>query len=254
MCPMIEVNGVSKSYGRLEVLKDISLQVEAGQVVAIVGPSGSGKSTFLRMLNGLESFSGGSIKIDGHDLSLPRELHQVRKEVGMVFQQFNLFPHLTVGRNVTIAQRLVLKESKAAAEERARRLLARVGLQEKWASYPSQLSGGQQQRVAIARALAMEPKVMLFDEATSALDPELVGEVLDVMRSLAADGMTMLVVTHEMGFARNVADRVLFMDAGRIAADGPPALILDKPKDERLIQFLRRIGNHERPDHAAQPV
>ncbi|WP_313191937.1 amino acid ABC transporter ATP-binding protein [Shinella zoogloeoides] len=251
---MIEVNGVSKSYGKLEVLKDISLQVEAGQVVAIVGPSGSGKSTFLRMLNGLESFSGGSIKIDGHDLSLPRELHQVRKEVGMVFQQFNLFPHLTVGRNVTIAQRLVLKESKAAAEERARRLLARVGLQEKWASYPSQLSGGQQQRVAIARALAMEPKVMLFDEATSALDPELVGEVLDVMRSLAADGMTMLVVTHEMGFARNVADRVLFMDAGRIAADGPPALLLDNPKDERLIQFLRRIGNHERPDHAAQPV
>ena len=251
---MIEVNGVSKSYGRLEVLKDISLQVEAGQVVAIVGPSGSGKSTFLRMLNGLESFSGGSIKIDGHDLSLPRELHQVRKEVGMVFQQFNLFPHLTVGRNVTIAQRLVLKESKAAAEERARRLLARVGLQEKWASYPSQLSGGQQQRVAIARALAMEPKVMLFDEATSALDPELVGEVLDVMRSLAADGMTMLVVTHEMGFARNVADRVLFMDAGRIAADGPPALLLDNPRDERLIQFLRRIGNHERPDHAAQPV
>ncbi|MFT4161976.1 amino acid ABC transporter ATP-binding protein [Shinella sp.] len=254
MCPMIEVNGVSKSYGKLEVLKDISLQVEAGQVVAIVGPSGSGKSTFLRMLNGLESFSGGSIKIDGHDLSLPRELHQVRKEVGMVFQQFNLFPHLTVGRNVTIAQRLVLKESKAAAEERARRLLARVGLQEKWASYPSQLSGGQQQRVAIARALAMEPKVMLFDEATSALDPELVGEVLDVMRSLAADGMTMLVVTHEMGFARNVADRVLFMDAGRIAADGPPALLLDNPRDERLIQFLRRIGNHERPDHAAQPV
>ena len=251
---MIEVNGVSKSYGKLEVLKDISLQVEAGQVVAIVGPSGSGKSTFLRMLNGLESFSGGSIKIDGHDLSLPRELHQVRKEVGMVFQQFNLFPHLTVGRNVTIAQRLVLKESKAAAEERARRLLARVGLQEKWASYPSQLSGGQQQRVAIARALAMEPKVMLFDEATSALDPELVGEVLDVMRSLAADGMTMLVVTHEMGFARNVADRVLFMDAGRIAADGPPALLLDNPRDERLIQFLRRIGNHERPDHAAQPV
>ncbi len=251
---MIEVNSVSKSYGRLEVLKDISLQVEAGQVVAIVGPSGSGKSTFLRMLNGLESFSGGSIKIDGHDLSLQRELHQVRKEVGMVFQQFNLFPHLTVGRNVTIAQRLVLKESKAAAEERARRLLARVGLQEKWASYPSQLSGGQQQRVAIARALAMEPKVMLFDEATSALDPELVGEVLDVMRSLAADGMTMLVVTHEMGFARNVADRVLFMDAGRIAADGPPALLLDNPRDERLIQFLRRIGNHERPDHAAQPV
>ena len=251
---MIEVNGVSKSYGKLEVLKDISLQVEAGPVVAIVGPSGSGKSTFLRMLNGLESFSGGSIKIDGHDLSLPRELHQVRKEVGMVFQQFNLFPHLTVGRNVTIAQRLVLKESKAAAEERARRLLARVGLQEKWASYPSQLSGGQQQRVAIARALAMEPKVMLFDEATSALDPELVGEVLDVMRSLAADGMTMLVVTHEMGFARNVADRVLFMDAGRIAADGPPALLLDNPRDERLIQFLRRIGNHERPDHAAQPV
>ena len=255
---MIEVKGVSKSYGAHEVLRQVSLEVEPGQVVAIIGPSGSGKSTFLRMLNGLEGFNGGSIRIDGHDLSVPRELQQVRRQVGMVFQQFNLFPHLTVGRNVTIAQRLVLKESKAAAEKRARRLLDRVGLSEKWESYPSQLSGGQQQRVAIARALAMEPKVMLFDEATSALDPELVGEVLDVMRSLASEGMTMLVVTHEMGFARNVADRVLFMDGGRIVADGPPGRLLDNPEDERLIQFLRRIGNHERSDptpvSGAQPA
>jgi ABC-type polar amino acid transport system ATPase subunit len=161
-----------------------------------------------------------------------------------VFQQFNLFPHLTVGRNVTIAQRLVLRAGKAEAEERAKRLLSRVGLAEKWDSYPTELSGGQQQRVAIARALAMEPKVMLFDEATSALDPELVGEVLDVMRTLAAEGMTMLVVTHEMGFARNVGDRVVFMDAGRIVADGLPDKLLDNPDDERLKQFLRRISSH----------
>ena len=162
----------------------------------------------------------------------------------MVFQQFNLFQHLTVGRNVAIAQRLVLKASKAEAEDRARKLLLRVGLAEKWDSYPAELSGGQQQRVAIARALAMEPKVMLFDEATSALDPELVGEVLDVMRTLAAEGMTMLVVTHEMGFARNVADRVVFMDGGRIVADGPPDKLLDAPDDDRLKQFLRRISSH----------
>lgn len=241
---MISVSGVFKAFGKVEVLKDVSLEVPAGQVVTIIGPSGSGKSTFLRLLNGLETYNSGIVTIDGLDLSKPADLRKVRKRVGMVFQQFNLFPHLTVGRNVTIAQRLVLKASKAEAEGRARKLLARVGLSEKWDSYPAELSGGQQQRVAIARALAMEPKVMLFDEATSALDPELVGEVLDVMRTLAAEGMTMLVVTHEMGFARNVADRVVFMDGGRIVADGLPDKLLDAPEDERLKQFLRRIEAH----------
>lgn len=241
---MISVSGVFKAFGKVEVLKDVSLEVPAGQVVTIIGPSGSGKSTFLRLLNGLETYNSGTVTIDGLDLSKPADLRKVRKRVGMVFQQFNLFPHLTVGRNVTIAQRLVLKASKAEAEGRARKLLARVGLSEKWDSYPAELSGGQQQRVAIARALAMEPKVMLFDEATSALDPELVGEVLDVMRTLAAEGMTMLVVTHEMGFARNVADRVVFMDGGRIVADGLPDKLLDAPEDERLKQFLRRIEAH----------
>ena len=241
---MIEVNGVSKAFGKLDVLHDVSLEVPAGQVVTIIGPSGSGKSTFLRLMNGLETYNSGSIRIDGLDLSKSADLRKVRRHVGMVFQQFNLFQHLTVGRNVAIAQRLVLKASKAEAEDRARKLLLRVGLAEKWDSYPAELSGGQQQRVAIARALAMEPKVMLFDEATSALDPELVGEVLDVMRTLAAEGMTMLVVTHEMGFARNVADRVVFMDGGRIVADGPPDKLLDAPDDDRLKQFLRRISSH----------
>jgi polar amino acid transport system ATP-binding protein len=243
---IIEVEDVHKSFGKVEVLRGISLAVDAGQVVAVIGPSGSGKSTFLRLLNGLETYGAGTIRIDGHDLSRPGELRTVRKHVGMVFQQFNLFPHLTAGHNVMIAQRLVLKAAKSDAEERARRLLQQVGLAEKWDAYPIELSGGQQQRVAIARALAMEPKVMLFDEATSALDPELVGEVLDVMRALAGGGMTMLVVTHEMGFARNVADRVVFMDAGRIVADGLPAQLLDAPEDERLQQFLRRIGTEAR--------
>lgn len=241
---IISVSGVYKSFGKVEVLRGIDLEVDTGQVVAIIGPSGSGKSTFLRLLNGLESYNAGTIKVAGYDLSRPAELRQERKQVGMVFQQFNLFPHLTVGRNVTIAQRLVLKCTRADAEARARKLLGRVGLAEKWDAYPAELSGGQQQRVAIARAMAMEPKVMLFDEATSALDPELVGEVLDVMRSLAAEGMTMLVVTHEMGFARNVADRVVFMDGGRVVADGAPQKLLDAPDDERLKQFLRRIESH----------
>ena len=241
---MIEVNGVSKAFGKLDVLHDVSLEVPAGQVVTVIGPSGSGKSTFLRLMNGLETYNSGSIRIDGLDLSKSADLRKVRRHVGMVFQQFNLFQHLTVGRNVAIAQRLVLKASKAEAEDRARKLLLRVGLAEKWDSYPAELSGGQQQRVAIARALAMEPKVMLFDEATSALDPELVGEVLDVMRTLAAEGMTMLVVTHEMGFARNVADRVVFMDGGRIVADGPPDKLLDAPDDDRLKHFQRRISSH----------
>ncbi len=241
---MISVNGVSKAFGKVGVLHDVSLEVSAGQVVTIIGPSGSGKSTFLRLLNGLESYRSGTIRVNGLDLSKPAELREVRKQVGMVFQQFNLFPHLTVGRNVTIAQRLVQKAGKSEAEKRARDLLARVGLPEKWESYPAELSGGQQQRVAIARALAMEPKVMLFDEATSALDPELVGEVLDVMRGLAAEGMTMMVVTHEMGFARSVADRVVFMDAGRIVADGLPDRLLDDPEDDRLKQFLRRIKSN----------
>ena len=241
---IISVSGVSKSFGPVEVLRGVSLEVAAGQVVTIIGPSGSGKSTFLRLLNGLETYHSGTINVDGLDLARPSDLRQARKQVGMVFQQFNLFPHLTAGRNVTIAQQLVLKCSKAEAESRAKKLLDRVGLTEKWDAYPGELSGGQQQRVAIARALAMEPKVMLFDEATSALDPELVGEVLDVMRSLASEGMTMLVVTHEMGFARGVADRVVFMDGGRIVADGLPEKLLDSPEDERLKQFLRRIESH----------
>jgi polar amino acid transport system ATP-binding protein len=218
------------------------MSVEAGQVVAVVGPSGSGKSTLLRVINGLEPFEKGEIHLDGLSMATARGVREIRKQVGMVFQQFNLFSHLTVGGNVMLAQKLVLRRNKAEAEERGRTLLAKVGLPEKWDSYPSQLSGGQQQRVAIARALAMDPRVMLFDEATSALDPELVGEVLGVMRSLAETGMTMLVVTHEMNFARDVADRVLFMDEGRILADGSPEEVLMRPKDARIQQFMRRLA------------
>ena len=242
--PLLTMNNVHKRFGALTVLNGINMSVEAGQVAAIIGPSGSGKSTLLRVINGLEPIESGTIEVDGVSTSSTQGLREVRKQVGMVFQQFNLFSHLTVGGNVMLAQKLVLRRDKAAAEQRARELLARVGLEEKWNSYPSQLSGGQQQRVAIARALAMDPRIMLFDEATSALDPELVGEVLGVMRSLAESGMTMLVVTHEMNFAREVADRVLFMDKGSVLADGTPEDILVRPTDPRIQQFMRRLTEH----------
>jgi ABC-type polar amino acid transport system ATPase subunit len=238
---LLTMTNVHKRFGALTVLNGINMSVDAGQVVAVIGPSGSGKSTLLRAINGLEPIEKGSIEVDGMSISSAKGLREVRKQVGMVFQQFNLFSHLTVGGNVMLSQRLVLRRNKAEAEERARKLLARVGLEEKWNSYPGQLSGGQQQRVAIARALAMDPRIMLFDEATSALDPELVGEVLGVMRSLAESGMTMLVVTHEMNFAREVADRVLFMDQGSVLADGTAKNILERPDDPRIQQFMRRL-------------
>ncbi|HRZ23399.1 MAG TPA: amino acid ABC transporter ATP-binding protein, partial [Candidatus Contendobacter sp.] len=225
---MIKVTHLIKIFeGRGQVVRavdDVSTQVAKGEVVVIIGPSGSGKSTFLRCLNGLEEFNDGQVVIDGIDLTESKtNLNAVRREVGMVFQHFNLFPHKTVLENVTLAQRVVRKRKPAEAAERAMKLLTKVGIAEKAQEYPSRLSGGQQQRVAIARALAMDPKVMLFDEPTSALDPEMVGEVLDVMKQLAREGMTMAVVTHEMGFAREVANRVLFMDFGRILEDAPPA-------------------------------
>lgn len=239
--PLLTMKNVHKRFGALTVLNGIDMAVEAGQVVAIVGPSGSGKSTLLRVINGLETCEKGEIALDGVSMVSGRSLREFRKQVGMVFQQFNLFSHLTVGGNVMLAQKLVLRRSKEEAEKRGHALIAKVGLDEKWDAYPSQLSGGQQQRVAIARALAMDPRIMLFDEATSALDPELVGEVLGVMRSLAESGMTMLVVTHEMTFARDVADRVLFMDQGRILVDGSPEEVLERPQDARLQQFMRRL-------------
>ena len=225
------------------MLRGIDLRVSAGEVVCLIGPSGSGKSKLLRCVNRLEEPTGGRILIDGEDIGGPDcDLDQVRTRIGMVFQHFNLFPHLSVLGNLTIAQRKVLGRSQGAAEEKARGVLTRVGLQEKIHEYPSRLSGGQQQRVAIARALAMDPEMMLFDEATSALDPELVGEVLGVMRALAEDGMTMMVVTHEIGFARRVSDRVVFMDAGVIVEQGPPDQVLGDPQHERTRRFLQRVN------------
>jgi polar amino acid transport system ATP-binding protein len=241
--PVIEIVDLHKRFGDLEVLNGISLTVAAQEVVCIIGPSGSGKSTLLRCVNQLEPVSSGQIRIEGEDILHPDcELDQVRRKIGMVFQSFNLFPHLTVLDNCTLAQRRVLKRSKGEAEGRARAELARVGVAEKAGEHPVRLSGGQQQRVAIARALCMEPDMMLFDEVTSALDPELVGEVLRVMRQLAADGMTMLVVTHEMAFARRVADRVVFMDHGLIVEEGPPAQVLDDPQEARTRRFLQQIS------------
>jgi polar amino acid transport system ATP-binding protein len=240
----IELIALDKRFGDLRVLRGIDLVVTAGEVVCLIGPSGSGKSTLLRCVNRLEEPTAGRILIDGEDIGGPDcDLDRVRTRIGMVFQHFNLFPHLTVLDNLTIAQRKVLKRSRVAAEENARSVLARVGLLEKIHDYPSRLSGGQQQRVAIARALAMDPEMMLFDEATSALDPELVGEVLGVMRALAEDGMTMMVVTHEMGFARRVADRVVFMDAGVIVEEGPPDHVLGNPQHERTRRFLQRVSD-----------
>ncbi|MDI2031279.1 amino acid ABC transporter ATP-binding protein [Saccharopolyspora sp. TS4A08] len=239
---MIELSGLSKSFGSLEVLRDIDLQVERGEVVCVIGPSGSGKSTLLRCVNLLEVPSAGKVSVDGTELTDPdTDLDGARRHVGMVFQQFNLFSHLSVLENLTVAQRKVLGRSKEESEKVAKENLDKVGLSEKADSMPAQLSGGQQQRVAIARALSMNPHVMLFDEPTSALDPELVGDVLGVMRQLADEGMTMLVVTHEMQFAREVADRVLFMDGGGIIEQGPPAEVIGNPKEERTRTFLARV-------------
>ncbi len=239
---MVKVKKVNKYFGHLHVLKDLSLDVTKGEVVVVIGPSGSGKSTLLRCLNYLEPVQSGEIWIDGIRLDHHKtNIRAVRAEVGIVFQSFNLFPHLTALRNVMLAPRVVRKRPEAEVRQAAVAMLTKVGLQDKIDAYPSQLSGGQQQRVAIARALAMEPKLMLFDEVTSALDPELVREVLDVMKQLARDGMTMLVVTHEMGFAREVADRVIFMDEGRIIEEGTAAGIFDRPKNQRTKEFLGKI-------------
>ncbi|MCC3763044.1 amino acid ABC transporter ATP-binding protein [Glycomyces sp. TRM65418] len=240
--PLVRIRGLRKRYGDNEVLRGIDLDLAEGEVVCLIGPSGSGKSTLLRCVNLLETPSGGTIVAAGHDMTDPdADLDAARREIGMVFQHFNLFSHLSILDNVAIAQRRVLKTPRSEAEAEARRRLAEVGIEGKERSRPAQLSGGQQQRVAIARALAMGPKLMLFDEPTSALDPELVGEVLAVMKGLAAEGMTMLVVTHEMSFAREVADRVLFLDGGVIVESGPPAEVLTAPKTERAQSFLHRV-------------
>jgi polar amino acid transport system ATP-binding protein len=240
--PAIELRGLAKSFGDLEVLRSIDFSVAPGEVVCVIGPSGSGKSTVLRCVNRLEEPSGGQVLIDGLDITDPDcDIDEIRTRIGMVFQQFNLFPHLDVAGNLTIAQRRVLRRSKAEAMAVAEQVLARVGLTDKLHAYPGELSGGQQQRVAIARALASNPEMMLFDEPTSALDPELVGEVLDVMKGLSEDGMTMMVVTHEMGFARRVADRVVFMDGGVIVEDGPPEQVIDDPQHERTRRFLEQV-------------
>lgn len=239
---MIEVFGLEKHFGAHKALNGITTKIAKGEIVAVIGPSGSGKSTFLRCLNLLEIPTAGKIVFEGADITDKKcDINLHRQKMGMVFQQFNLFPHLSVMENITIAPLRVKKETKEAAQARARELLARVGLAERADSFPRQLSGGQKQRIAIVRALAMQPEVMLFDEPTSALDPEMVGEVLDVMKSLAQEGMTMVVVTHEMGFAREVANRVLFMDAGRILEDGPPQAVFETPEHERTRVFLDKV-------------
>ena len=250
--PMVKAEAVHKRFGRLEVLKGINLEVESGDVMCILGPSGSGKSTFLRCINHLEKINSGRLSVDGELVGYreaggklyelhEREVARKRAEIGMVFQHFNLFPHMTALENVSLAPVRVLGVPRDQARERARELLSRVGLGDKLDTYPVALSGGQQQRVAIARALAMHPKLMLFDEPTSALDPELVGDVLDAMRQLASDGMTMIVVTHEMGFAREVADTVVFMDEGVVVESGRPDLVLLKPREERTKEFLSKV-------------
>ena len=238
---MIKLENVHKSFGKNEVLKGIDLHIEKGQVVVIIGPSGSGKSTVLRTMNYLEEPTCGKVIVDGMDLSDKSKLNEVRTEVGMVFQNFNLFPHMTVMENLTLAQTKVRKTSSDEAKKIGQILLDRVGLKDKANAYPDSLSGGQKQRVAIARALAMKPKVMLFDEPTSALDPEMVREVLDVMKSLAEEGMTMVIVTHEMGFAKEVADRVLFVDGGLILEDDTPEKVFDAPTNDRTKLFLSKI-------------
>ena len=239
---MIHVNNLYKSFGKNDVLKGIDEHIEKGEVVVVIGPSGSGKSTFLRCLNLLEEPTSGQIIFEGNDITDKKvDINKIREKMGMVFQQFNLFPHKTVLQNLTIAPVKVKGLSKEQAEKKSMELLKRVGLTDKAKAYPSSLSGGQKQRIAIARALAMEPDVMLFDEPTSALDPEMVGEVLSVMKDLAKDGMTMVVVTHEMGFAREVGDRILFMDAGNIVEQGTPEEIFSHPKNSRTIDFLSKV-------------
>jgi polar amino acid transport system ATP-binding protein len=241
---MIEIENLHKSFGDLEVLKGIDFRVERGEVVCVIGPSGSGKSTLLRCVNRLEEPTSGRVTVGGVDVTDPDvDIDAVRRRIGMVFQQFNLFPHLTATENVTIAQRRVLGRNHTDAGRIAAHNLERVGVADKANAYPSQLSGGQQQRVAIARSLAMDPELMLFDEPTSSLDPEIVGEVLAVMRRLAQDGMTMIVVTHEMSFAREVADRVAFMDGGVIVEQGAPAQVIGNPRHERTRTFLARVLN-----------
>ncbi|BBA51308.1 amino acid ABC transporter ATP-binding protein [Fusobacterium varium] len=241
---MIKVANLYKNFGKLEVLKNISAEIHKGDIVAIIGPSGSGKSTFLRCLNRLEEPTAGHIYVKGEDLMAPgTDINKVREKVGMVFQHFNLFPHKTVLENLTLSPMKLKGYSQEEANKKAMILLDKVGLREKADAYPNQLSGGQKQRIAIARALAMEPEVMLFDEPTSALDPEMIKEVLDVMRDLAKEGMTMLIVTHEMGFARNVANRLFFMDRGDILEDTTPAELFDNPKHERTKEFLEKVLN-----------
>ena len=243
--PMATFRGVNKYFGDLHVLKDVDLEIARGEVVVICGPSGSGKSTLLRCINKLEPIASGEIIVDGVNLNEgTRSITRLRAEIGMVFQQFNLYPHLTVAQNITLAPTLVRRIPKREAKELAHNLLEKVGILDKEKHYPAQLSGGQQQRVAIARALAMQPKMILFDEPTSALDPEMIQEVLDVMISLAREGMTMVVVTHEMGFARGVAHRVVFMEAGRIIEEGAPAVFFERPSDPRTKKFLSKILVH----------
>ena len=240
--PIIEVKDLKKSFGTLQVLKGINTEVQKGEVVVVIGPSGSGKSTFLRCLNLLETPTAGSIYVDGAEITDPKcDINLHRQKMGMVFQHFNLFNNMTILRNMTLAPMTLLKKSKEDAEARALALLRRVGLEDKANAYPSQLSGGQKQRIAIVRALCMDPEVMLFDEPTSALDPEMVGEVLDVMKELAQDGMTMVVVTHEMGFAREVGDRVLFMADGKILEQNTPEQIFTNPQEERTKVFLSKV-------------
>ncbi|OIP33587.1 MAG: polar amino acid ABC transporter ATP-binding protein [Deltaproteobacteria bacterium CG2_30_66_27] len=239
---MIRFEGVHKWFGKLHVLNDINLHVRAGEVVVVCGPSGSGKSTLIRTINELEPIDKGKLTVDGTELSDPKiNINRLRAEIGFVFQQFNLYPHLSVLKNITLAPMKIRNKSRQEAEKKALALLERVGLSEKRDAYPSQLSGGQQQRVAIARGLAMDPKIMLFDEPTSALDPEMIGEVLQVMKDLALSGMTMIVVTHEMGFAREVAHRVIFMDQGTILEEAPPEDFFINPQHERAKQFLKQI-------------
>ena len=242
--PAISIQSLSKSFGTNEVLKDISLDVATGEVVCVIGPSGSGKSTLLRCVNMLETPTAGTIHVGADEMTDPDvDIDRVRRRIGMVFQSFNLFPHLTVLQNLTIAQTKVLRRSKGEADKVARHNLERVGMTHKEDAFPAQLSGGQQQRVAIARSLSMNPELMLFDEPTSALDPELVGEVLAVMKSLAAEGMTMMIVTHEMAFAREVADRVVFMDGGYVVESGSPAEVIGDPQESRTKSFLHRVLN-----------
>ncbi len=242
---MIQVANLQKNFNKLRVLNGIDVKIKQGEVVVVIGPSGSGKSTFLRCLNLLEEPTGGEVIFEGTSIiDKKNDVNKLREKMGMVFQQFNLFPHMTVLENITLAPRKVKKLSKEKAEEIAFSLLKRIGLEDKAYAYPNQLSGGQKQRIAIARALAMSPDVMLFDEPTSALDPEMVGEVLDVMKKLAAEGMTMIVVTHEMGFAREVGSRVLFMDEGRIVEEGTPAEVFSNPRNSRAKDFLSKVLNY----------